>query len=423
MNKKLFSKDFTLVVIGQIISLFGNAAIRFALPLYLLNQTGSSALYGTVTACAAIPAILLSPVGGIIADRVNKRNIMVVLDFSTAAIILVFFFLMSTVNLIVLLTVTLMLLYGIAGAYQPSVQASVPALVNQNDFMKANAVINSINSIASLLGPVLGGCLYSAYGLTPVLIICSMCFLMSAIIEIFIKIPFEKQSSDGSILKVAKSDFVDSVRFIHKEKSIIGKGLLIVCGINLFMSSMIIVGLPYLVTEVLSFDKLQSNQLCGFAQGVLGAGGLAGALCAGAFGKKLNIQKAGNLLTASALTVFPMGAALILVQSELISYVVIIFCCFINMIFATVFTIQMMSFVQTETPQNLIGKVMSVIMTVSMCAQPLGYTLYGVLYEIFKGFEFVVIFFAGIVTLIIAVGTRGMFKNIQIKDSNELCKA
>ena len=77
MNQKLFSKDFTLVIIGQIISLFGNATIRFALPLYLLNHTGSSALYGMVTACAFIPAILLSPIGGIIADRINKRNIMV----------------------------------------------------------------------------------------------------------------------------------------------------------------------------------------------------------------------------------------------------------------------------------------------------------------------------------------------------------
>ena len=46
MKEKGFSKDFIMVVIGQIISLFGNAALRFALPLYLLNQTGSSALYG-----------------------------------------------------------------------------------------------------------------------------------------------------------------------------------------------------------------------------------------------------------------------------------------------------------------------------------------------------------------------------------------
>ena len=113
MNQKLVSRDFTLVVIGQIISLFGNAAIRFALPLYLLNQTGSSAIYGTVTACAFIPAILLSPIGGIVADRVNKRDIMVILDFFTAAVIAGFSLLMNSVNLTVLLAVTLMILYGI----------------------------------------------------------------------------------------------------------------------------------------------------------------------------------------------------------------------------------------------------------------------------------------------------------------------
>ena len=76
MNQKLFSKDFTLVVIGQIISLFGNAAIRFALPLYLLNLTGSSALYGTVTACEFIPAVLLSPVGGIVSDSGSHLDIL-----------------------------------------------------------------------------------------------------------------------------------------------------------------------------------------------------------------------------------------------------------------------------------------------------------------------------------------------------------
>ncbi len=141
MKQKLFKRDFTLVVIGQIISLFGNATIRFALPLYLLNLTGSPALYGMVTACAFIPSILLSPIGGIVADRVNKRNIMVILDFFTAGVILTFLVLMDSVNLVGLLTVTLMLLYGIAGAYQPSVQASIPVLTDEEHFMAANSVI------------------------------------------------------------------------------------------------------------------------------------------------------------------------------------------------------------------------------------------------------------------------------------------
>ena len=207
MEQKRFSKDFTLVILGQIISLFGNAAIRFALPLYLLNLTGSSALYGTVTACAFIPSILLSPIGGMVADRVNKRNIMVILDFFTAAVILAFTLLMQRGNLILLLTVTLMILFGIAGAYQPAVQASIPALVQQDQFMVANAVINTISSLASLAGPVFGGLLYSAYGLKPVLWICTTCFVLSAVMELFIQIPFEKQALDGVIWETAKMDF------------------------------------------------------------------------------------------------------------------------------------------------------------------------------------------------------------------------
>ncbi|MCI8735851.1 MAG: MFS transporter [Lachnospiraceae bacterium] len=409
MEQKLFSKDFTLVVIGQIISLFGNAAIRFALPLYLLNQTGSSALYGTVTACAFVPAILLSPVGGIVADRVNKRNIMVILDFFTAGVIAVFSLLMGTADLVLLTTVVLMLLYGISGAYQPSVQASIPVLVTPEHSMAANSVVNTISSFASLMGPVLGGILYSTYGLKPVLRVCTACFVLSAAMEIFIKIPFIKPQSGGGIWQMVKGDFAESIRFIRKEKPIIGKALLVVCGINLFLSSMLTVGLPYMVTEVLYLDGALANKLYGLAEGALAAGGLAGGISAGVFAKKLSIQKAGNLIIASAVSVFPAGLALLVFSSGMLNYIILTVCCFCIMLFSTVFAVQMLSFFQTETPQSLVGKVIAVILAVSMCAQPLGNVVYGILFEICRGYEFAVILFAGAISLVIAVRTKGIF--------------
>ncbi len=412
MNQKLFSKDFTLVVIGQIISLFGNAAIRFVLPLYLLNLTGSSALYGTVTACAFIPAILLSPVGGIVADRVNKRNIMVILDFLTAAVIMAFSLLMDGVRLIPLLTVTLMLLYGIAGAYQPSVQASIPALVSKDRFMAANSIINTISSFASLTGPVLGGIVYSAYGLKPVLWVCVACFILSAIMEIFIKIPFKKQESAGGILSAARADFAESIRFVRKEKPVIGKALFVICGINLFLSAMIIVALPYLVTEVLNLEASQANRLYGFAEGALAAGGLAGGIGAGIFSDKFAVRDSGNLVIACAVCVFPISAVLVLFSSGIVNYIVIIICCFFIMVCSTIFTVQMMSFIQTETPQNLIGKVIAVIFTISMCSQPLGNALYGVLFEICRGYEYAVVLFSGAMSLVIAFRARNIFRHI-----------
>lgn len=411
MNQKLFTKDFTLVMIGQIISLFGNATIRFALPLYLLNKTGSSALYGAVTACAFLPAVMLSPVGGIVADRVNKRNIMVALDFFTAFVILLFYLFMGGQNLVLLLTVTLMLLYGIAGAYQPAVSASVPALAKPENLMAANSVINMISSLAALLGPVLGGILYSAYGLESVLLVCMGCFLASAVMEIFIRIPFVKQQKGGNIWKIVQSDFTESFRFIRKDRPAIGKALLAVCGINLFLSAMINVGMPYMITEVLALEAAWANRLYGFAQGALAAGGLTGGICAGIFAKKLSVDKAGNLIVICAACVFPMGISLFLFSSGFVNYLVMTVCCFLIMIFSTVFTVQIMSFVQAETSPALIGKVIALMLSVSMCAQPLGSALYGILFEICAGCEFAVVFFAGIVSLMIALRLGKIFRS------------
>ena len=419
MKEKLFSRDFTLVVIGQIISLFGNAAIRFALPLYLLNQTGSAALYGMVTACAFVPSVLLSPLGGILADRVNKRNIMVALDFFTAFVLAGFFFLSSGDSLssggglAVLLTVTLMILYGIAGAYQPAVQASVPALAGRESLMAANSVINVVNSLAALLGPVLGGILYSAYGLGPVLLLCVTCFFLSAVMECFIRIPHVRRERRSSAWEIIRMDFSEGFRFIRREKPVVGKAILAAFGLNLFLSAMLVVGIPYLVTEVFLLEPAQANRLCGFAQGSLAAGGLAGGILVGAFGKRLTVQRAGNLLMACAACVFPVAAALFFLPSGMGNFLVLSLCSFGVMLLATMFTVQVMSFIQAETPPGLVGKVISLIMAVSMCAQPLGSGLYGFLFEVLTGFEFAVVLFSGICSFLVAFFTRKIFRDFQ----------
>ena len=163
------NRNFVMVVVGQIISLFGNAILRFALPLYLLSETGSAALFGIVSACAFIPMIVLAPVGGIFADRVNKRNIMVVLDFLTAALVLCVLLLLGKIDIVALIFGALFLLYGIQGAYQPAVQASIPTLLSNEHIVQGNAVINLVSSFSGLLGPVIGGTLFGFFGIRPIL--------------------------------------------------------------------------------------------------------------------------------------------------------------------------------------------------------------------------------------------------------------
>lgn len=126
MREKLFHRDFTLVVIGQIISLLGNAVLRFVLPLYLLDVTGSRSLFGLCSAAAFVPMVVLTPLGGVVADRLHKQRIMVVLDFFTCALVALTALALGHLPLVPVLVAAMMLLYGISGAYQPAVRPACP---------------------------------------------------------------------------------------------------------------------------------------------------------------------------------------------------------------------------------------------------------------------------------------------------------
>ena len=401
-------KDFILIVLGQIISLFGNAILRFALPLYLLDTTGSAALFGLVSALSFIPMILLTPVGGMVADRLNKRNIMVVLDFSTAGLILIFSILMGRISIIVLLIAFLMLLYGIQGIYQPAVQASIPLLMEGEKLMVGNAVINQVSALSGLLGPIIGGILYGFAGIVPILAVGGVCFFLSAVMEIFIKIPHKRLPDRGGILAAASHDLKESIHFIAKENPVLLKGTLIVSVFNLVLSSMIVIGLPVIIKQVL----VMSDQMYGYTQGALAAGGLLGGIMTGVLTKKMRIGNCYMLLAGASFLLIPMGVVLMSGSLALLSWLVISVCSFLMMVLSTMFTIQMLTFVQSQTPSHLIGKVVAWVMTLAMCAQPVGQAIYGGLFENFKTQSWWIIFGAAVISAIVSVSSKRIFSKI-----------
>lgn len=410
MNTKLFNRDFTLVVIGQIISLFGNAILRFALPLYLLNLTGSSAVFGSIMAISMIPMALLSPIGGIIADRVNRRNIMVILDFITSGIVIVFGIVFVPDQAVVLIGVMMVSLSIIQSFYSPSVQSSIPLLSAPENLMKSNAVVNQVQSLSSLLGPVLGGMLYGFFGLTPIIFIGGFSFFISAVMEIFIHMPFKKLPAESSVFSIVKVDMKDSLGFILHRQPVIFKVLLVVCAFNLFISSMIMIGMPTIITINLGL----SSQLYGVAQGIMMAGALLGGILVGVLSDKLTQDKAHLILAASALCVLPMGLALLIGLPPLASYAVITFFGMSLMALASIFSVMMLSYVQVITPKSLIGKVMSFIMAISICSQPIGQALYGFLFKIFGAAPWIVIFCTGLIAVVITLASRKTFQGIEL---------
>lgn len=412
-EKQGFSKDFILVLLGQIISLFGNAVMRFALPLHLLNVTGSPRLLGIVSGFAFLPLAVMSPIGGLIADRVNKRNIMVTLDFFTSALVLGFTVLHGKMNLVTLILVMLFMLYGISGAYQPSVQSSIPLLVAPEKVMAGNAAINMVSSLSSLLGPALGGIAYNMWGIMPILYTCIGCFFVSAVMEIFIHIPMIERESGGSLISEAKNDLKESIAFIVKGRPAIGKLTLCCAGINLFLSAIMIIGLPVVVMQTLKLPAGRANELYGFLQAALAVGGLTGGMTAGVLSGKMNIQKSYRIFFASAVLLLPMGLALTRGIPPYVAYGVIVISSFVLMICSSLYTIQVMSYIQIVTPKELIGKVIAWIIGISTCAQPVGQIIYGFLFEAAKAHPDWIFYGAAFVSIGIAFFNRRVCGEIE----------
>lgn len=408
----MLKKNFILIVTGQIISLFGNAILRFALPLYLLNETNSAMLFGLVSACSFIPMILLSPVGGMIADRINKRNIMVTLDFLTAAITLLFTIYLDKMNLTVIILIMLAFLYGIQAAYQPAVQSSIPLLLSKEELIKGNAIINLISSLASLTGPVAGGAIYGIFGLYPILYISIPCFIFSAIMEIFIEIPYQKRENSNNIIEILITDFKESIEFIKKERPVIWQISFIMASVNLFFSSLINIALPVIVTQMLNFSEKTGNQLYGYLQGALAAGSLLGGLLAGIFSKTQKAYHQYLLLIICSTTLLPVAAALFFTLPDMVIYYIIIICCFLMITISSLFSIQMLSYLQMLTPEHMLGKVISCAMCICMCSQPVGQAIYGLLIENLKNSIAFLFLTAFIITALIAFKSKKAFKEV-----------
>ena len=411
-NTKLFRRVFRMVVIGQIISLFGNNVLRYALPLYLLNKTHSPALYGTVMALSFLPMLLLSPVGGIIADRVNKRNVMVCLDFCTAALMLLYTLSFETLPLVPLLIAVLMLLYGIQGTYQPTVQASLPVLAPPDKLMVGNAVINMVNSLAGVVGPVLGGLIFGFYGIKPILYLSIVCFFLSAVMEIFIQIPFEKRQFEGGVLSLVASDLRESWQFIRHERPEIGRLGLLLTAVNLVFSALVIVGLPIVVTGHLGFDQATGNRLYGYAEGALAAGGLLGGLLSGVIGNKLKVSHGARLIFWCTVTLLPIGLALRLPIGSMTAYLVIAGFCVVMMMISTLLSVEMITYVQKITPPSLIGKVMALLMCLVMCGNPIGQAIYGALFQCLSANADWIYFGAFVICLGLCLVSQTIFRQL-----------
>lgn len=404
--------SFAVLILGQVVSLFGNATARFALPLFLLNQTGSSLLFGAVAALAMVPSIVATPLGGVLADRTSKKWIMVTLDALTSAAVFGFCALAGIVNTTVLVACALVVLYAIAGLYQPSVQASIPFLVAPEKIGAANSLVSTVSSLASLLGPAVGGLAYSVFGLEQVLGACGACFVLAALVETLMNIPRPLEGSGEGEPQGFLEDLRAGLRYVVHERPELGKVTLAACGVNLVMASALVVGLPFVITEKLGFALELANQLYGYAEGALALGGILGAIVAGTVSSRGRMPGLVAVIGVCASCLLAMGLGCLPIVPHWVAYATLVAGSIVAMVFSTVFTIVVTTLIQTAVRADYVGKSLALFFTACMAAQPVGNLLYGFLFDQFGDAVALVFVFAGACGWLLALASRTTARNL-----------
>jgi len=403
---KLWNRDFSLLIFGQVISLFGNMILSFALPLYILYISGSAALFGLVLGLTHIPLLIMSPIGGMIADRFRKQRIMFWLDASTTLLILAYIAASGFVTAVLpIVIVKLMALNAIQGVYMPAVSASVPLLATGEKLVSANAVVNLVNSLSGMAGMAIAGLLFAEFGLFPILAVSAVCFAITAVMDLLIRIPFKPQPSSGGIIKTAKGDLLQSVKFM-KEKSVIIKCAVVAFMLSFTLISLILVGVPVLVTQHLHMGM----EFVGISQSIMMSGGIVGGIAAGVLGSKLKIDNAYFPVMMSGIVLIPVGIAFTIGFPYFLVYVILTAACAVAFAFVTIANIQVVSLIQTKTPTELTGKVMSIVVMLPLMANALGQLIYGIAFEYLAAVPYVLPLVTAGVVVVIAFYARSSFK-------------
>lgn len=408
-KEKLFTRNFTLLILGQVSSLTGNYTLKFALSMYVLEQTGSASIFAGMLSAALLPTVLLSPFGGILADRANRKHIMVALDALSGLSVLAAGLLLPLGRELWVIGALLVLLSVLAAFESPTVQACVPQMVSPQNLVQGNAVVSQVSAVTSLATPFLGSLFYTAFGIGPVFAAAGVCFWLTALLECMIHLEHQKPPRTAGIGAIVREDLAVSAHFLRREQPDILKLLLLAALAGMFVSGTAVVGFPYLVRTVLGL----SATYYGAAESAMGAAAILGSLCAGLLGKKLRVRDMAAIFLSFGLSLFPIGLSFLLPVGRMARYGVLLFFFCVCQLGVCIFSTYAITLIQQRTPKQLMGKVMSCVFTLSMCAQPVGQVVYGALFDCFFDSVYWVLIPTGVLICLIAVASRGFLKRME----------
>jgi MFS family permease len=276
---------FTIVWIGQIISLLGTSMVGFATTIWAYEITGSATALALVGFFFVTPMLILSPFAGAIVDRSNRKLMMMISDLAAGMGTIVILILYSTDNLEVWHLYITAFFMGAFQTFQwPAYSAAISTMVPKEQYARANGMVSLAETGSQIFAPILAGALLGIIGFAGILTIDIITFVFAIGALLIVTIPQPKVTEEGlesrgSIWKEAIYGF----RYIIKRPSLLGLQLV-------FMVGNFLVGIAYTLQAPMILASTGSNEMALATVNSAGAiGGVVGGLAMTAWGgpKKL----------------------------------------------------------------------------------------------------------------------------------------
>lgn len=385
-NNKSELFNIGLYSFASLVSQFGTYIYTFAIGLYVLKLTGSGLSFASNLVFGTIPAVILYPIAGVLADRLNRKALIVGMDILNGLLMLSLYFISGDYGLSVkMIFATTFIMTMFTTVFGISLEAGIPNMVTERRLMTVNSFARSIDASASIVAPMIGGLIFAFIDIRLFILINGISFMFSAvsclIINFNVNCPQVKNKERVKML----DDIREGINYVKEKKEFISI-ILIFVFLNFFLALGVSVPLPFIINSVLKL----SPKYFGMIQSAFPLGIIIGALIVKKISEKFEYKK--MLLTTSlvlSLCMILLGLPLVIVGSSgmeqfyLIYYICVMLVLGCGVSFIDIPIIYML---QKSISDEFRGRVLGLGISFAKIAAPLALIVSGLLTNNIPGF-------------------------------------
>lgn len=370
-------KNLVLFSAGKSVSMFASSIYSFAIGLYVLKLTGSALNYATTIMLHILPMIIMSPVAGVLADKISKKKLIVGMDIANGFLFLGLFRISSGGGLnLSTIYLTTILLSIFSSIFNVTFEAAKPNLVRPESRLKLNSISKLIDSTTSILGPALGGVIFAVIDIQLFILVNCISFFASALSELFIDYSYyPDQGKEDNPPFVPH--MVKGLMYMLNSR-VLRKAFIMFLILNFLLGFSVNVPMPYVINQVLGL----SPEAFGLINSMFPIGLIIGTLTISRVLAKTTYTRilvlASCLLAILASTI---GLPSMVQASELAYGIYFSVLCVLMGILISFVDIPIITIMQDEIPSNLRGVVFGLTLSLVKVVLPISLLLSGYLVD------------------------------------------